>query len=173
MGDSRQNSDFCVVEEEVILLLGSNIGDREAVMERAEWELYLELGEPIARSSMYETEPWGVKDQNPFLNRVIIYQTELRPMRILELILDIETRLGRKRFEKWGPRTIDIDILFYSNIVYESKVLQIPHPHLQERRFVLAPLKEVRPDLMHPIFDKTITELYQALEDDLEVNRLT
>lgn len=160
------------MEEEVFLLFGSNLGDREAIMDQAAWELYLELGEPVLRSSLYETAPWGIAEQGPFLNRVIAYHTPLRPVRILELIIDIEKKLGRQRFDKWGPRIIDIDILFYGNIVYESPELQIPHPHLHERRFTLAPLNEICPDLVHPIFDKTIRQLYNELDDDLEVKRL-
>jgi 2-amino-4-hydroxy-6-hydroxymethyldihydropteridine diphosphokinase len=141
-------------------------------MEQAAWELYLELGEPVSQSSMYETAPWGFANQGPFLNRIISYQTSLRPVRILELAEEIEKKLGRKRFDKWGPRTIDIDILFYGNIVYESPELQIPHPHLHERRFALAPMVEIRPDFVHPILDKTIEELYNELDDELTVKKL-
>ncbi len=155
-----------------MLLYGSNLGDREAIMKQAAWEIHLELGEPVKVSSMYETAAWGITDQDPFLNCVITYNTSLRPLRILELIKETEIKLGRVRYQKWGPRTIDIDILFYDNIVYESPELQIPHPQLHKRRFVLAPLNEIRPEFRHPVLDKTIRQLYNELDDDLEVVRL-
>lgn len=157
--------DFEIVqrEEEIVLLLGSNIGDKQANLEDAIARLTDVFGEPIAVSSMLETPPWGKLDQDSFLNMAAVFTTNQKPLILLETVLDIERELGRVRQEKWGPRLIDIDIIFYGEIVYQSDILEIPHPYMQDRMFVLDPLNEVVPEYRHPLLDKTVGELWKEL----------
>jgi 2-amino-4-hydroxy-6-hydroxymethyldihydropteridine diphosphokinase len=149
---------------------GSNIGDRNGNIRMA-----LELiGEhpniEIERvSSIYETEPFGRKDQRWFLNGVVEITTSLSPEELLIELQDIEIRLGRKREERWGPRRIDLDIILFDNLIIEGEDLKIPHPGLHNRRFVLTPLVELAPRLLHPRLNKTIEELLLEVGDRCEV----
>ena len=115
--------------------------------------------EVTARSSFYETEPVGRTDQNWFLNAVVKVTTELEPNLLLEALLAIEDSMGRIRNEKWGPRIIDLDLLLYEVRVLKNSRLEIPHPEMTQRRFVLAPLAELAPDLVHPLENKSIQQL--------------
>lgn len=143
------------------LSLGSNIGDREEHLRRAR-ELLEDAGVRIIRtSSLYETEPQDVRDQPWFLNMVIEVETALFPKQLLACIHKIEHELGRKRTTAKGPRTIDIDILLYGNFVVETAQLNIPHPRMAARRFVLEPLHEIAPGLRHPIMKKTVGEMLE------------
>ena len=130
--------------------LGANLGDREASLARA-LELLRETGDVVAVSSVRETEPWGYADQPPFLNAVAALETELTARELLDELLDIERRLGRTRGgPRYGPRTIDLDILVYGDDVIDEPRLTVPHPRLHERRFALEPLQELDPDLVVP-----------------------
>ncbi len=145
------------------LSLGSNLGDREANLHRALEQLESEHVRVLRRSLIYETEPQGLRDQPWFLNLVVEAETSLPPAELLARIHEIEEQLGRKRDVPKGPRTIDIDILFYDNAAIETAELQIPHPRLAERRFVLEPLAELAPQLQHPITGRTVVEMLSAL----------
>jgi len=146
----------------VYLGLGSNVGDREENLAKA----LAQLTAPdlrIARvSSKYETEPVGFAEQRWFLNLVAEAETDLFPMQLLSRTLKIERSLGRVRTVKNGPRTIDIDILLYGKTVIRTATLEVPHPRMAERRFVLAPLAELAPDLRHPLTHKSIREMLDA-----------
>jgi 2-amino-4-hydroxy-6-hydroxymethyldihydropteridine diphosphokinase len=157
----------------VYLILGGNQGDRRANLEKAAGMLEKRAGQIGARSSIYETQPWGFSDENLFLNQVIMLRTSLSPDRLLEEIHKIETSLGRIR-EPGGyrPRSIDIDILFYDDLILDRPDLTIPHPLLRDRRFVLVPLNEIAGDLVHPVFHCRIPELLDLCTDLSEVRRL-
>jgi 2-amino-4-hydroxy-6-hydroxymethyldihydropteridine diphosphokinase len=138
-------------EHLVYLSLGSNIGDREAFLAAACQKLSAQPGvKLICSSSLYETEPVGYRDQGWFLNQVVEVRTTLRPGQLLAVIHEIENKLGRKRLIRWGPRVIDLDILLYDSLSIETEDLVIPHPRIYERSFVLVPLQEIAPDLVHP-----------------------
>jgi 2-amino-4-hydroxy-6-hydroxymethyldihydropteridine diphosphokinase len=156
---------------EVLLLLGSNIGDRKWFLEQAIKQIEADIATVIKASAVYETQSWGKTDAPDYLNQVILLQTDLPAQLILEKILNIERKLGRKREEKWGSRTIDIDILFYGDEIINEPGLQIPHPELHKRRFTLEPLDEIAPDLAHPVLNKKISDLKAELFDDLIVKK--
>ncbi len=139
--------------------IGSNLGPREESCLNA-IRLLSDRGITVRKqSSMYETEPWGVKDQPRFVNMAIEIATDKTPLELLRSLKDIEKGLGRAETAKWGPRVIDLDILFYDDLVTDEQGLQIPHPHMHEREFVLRPLAEIAPDKVHPVLKKTIREL--------------
>lgn len=153
--------------------LGSNIGDRVGYIQQAHMLLADTEGIKILNtSSLYETEPVGNEDQEWFINAVIEVKTDLKPGDLLKECFKIENRLGRVRnddIEKWAPRTIDLDILFYDNLIIAGDKLQIPHHQLHLRAFVLVPLLELAPDLVHPVLEKTVEELYNDLPSPEEV----
>jgi 2-amino-4-hydroxy-6-hydroxymethyldihydropteridine diphosphokinase len=157
----------------VYLLLGSNMGARLQLLETAIKNINQRIGEVVEKSSIYETAAWGKTDQPGFLNIAIAVNTLLSPLEVLTKALDIESQLGRIREEKWGARLIDIDIIFYGNdIVNIPDQLQIPHPEMHKRKFVLEPLVEIAPDLQHPILNKSLSELLLELSDHLEVTKI-
>jgi 2-amino-4-hydroxy-6-hydroxymethyldihydropteridine diphosphokinase len=145
----------------VYLGLGSNIGDRERYLSAALTHLAAPDLRIIRTSSTYETEPVGYADQRSFLNLVVEADTDLFPMQLLWRVGKIERALGRLRAIPNGPRTIDIDVLLYGKAVVRSASLEIPHPRMAERRFVLAPLAELVPTLRHPVTHKTISEMLE------------
>ncbi len=155
------------------LILGSNLGDRRKYLSEAAGLISERLGIIKARSSVYQTASWGVHDQPDFVNQVLMVETDLNPEDLLEGILKIETELGRERREKWGSRTMDIDILLYENRVIDKPDLKIPHPFLHERRFCLQPLNEIAPAYIHPVFNKSIARLLEDLSDTLFVKKLS
>ena len=155
--------------DDVFLLLGTNLGNKAANLESARQHISDYAGKISKLSKIYETAAWGKTDQPSFFNQVIKIQTALAPLDLLGEIHKIERSMGRIRFEKWGERIIDIDILFYGNQTFEHTELQIPHPELQNRRFTLEPLVEIAPDFNHPIFDKTIKILLAECPDKLKV----
>ncbi len=139
--------------------IGSNLGDRHENCLRA-IVLLEERGVLVQkRSSLYETEPWGVKDQPSFINMVVQIETKLKPDELLRLLKDIEKEIGRQDSIHWGPRIIDLDILLFNTLVLNEEKLQIPHPYLHEREFVLRPLNEIAPDVIHPVFHMSIDKL--------------
>jgi 2-amino-4-hydroxy-6-hydroxymethyldihydropteridine diphosphokinase len=152
-------------EQHVFLLLGSNLGDRLETLRSAQMLIGDRIGRVRSASSVYETAPWGVLDQPSFLNQVLIVATGYVPEEVLRLILEIEHELGRVRYERWGARVIDIDILYYQGMVIDSARLTVPHPRLHERRFTLVPLHEIAPDFIHPLLLKTTSQLLEACSD--------
>ena len=153
----------------VILHIGSNEGDRKLNLELALDLIQKKIGRNLGLSGVYETEAWGFTNQNSFLNQAIIIETELSATDLLRELMLIEDELGRIRHYKWGPRIIDIDIIFYDDITLDSDILTIPHPRMQERNFVLKPLNEIIPNYKHPILNKSISELTEDSMDSLSV----
>ena len=150
----------------VFLCIGSNLADRAATLRMA----IDRLGEvPFSRvaqtSSVYETDPWGNTQQGSFLNQAVEMETSLEPVPLLEACQSIERGLGRERTEKWGARTVDIDILLYDSRIVERLELRIPHPRLRDRRFVLVPLAEIAPAVPVPRTGRTVKDLLAACED--------
>ena len=141
------------------LALGSNLGDKEANLRRA-LELLQQRGvEVVKTSSFICTEPYGVTDQPQFLNGVCEVRTSLVPLALLHTLLEIEQEMGRVRLRHWGERNIDLDLLLYEDVVMDTPELILPHPDMQNRDFVLLPLAEIAPELVHPILQKSIEEL--------------
>lgn len=156
----------------VFLLLGSNLGERELLLQKAIKEINETVGPVTKQSAVYETQSWGRENEPDYLNQVIIAKTNLAANAVLTNVLAIEKELGRERYEKWGSRLIDIDILFFNDEVIEKPELIVPHPHLHKRRFTLEPLAEIAPNFIHPTLTKTIMELKSELEDNLVVKKL-
>ena len=154
---------------EVYLLLGSNEGNRKENLETARQFIAFRCGEIVSRSSLYETEAWGIKEQNSFLNQAICVFTHLAPTDLLHTLKSIEKQTGRTDTIKWGPRVIDIDILFYENDVIDTPELKIPHPFIQERRFTLTPLNEIAATFIHPVLKKTVAQLLKECPDTSSV----
>jgi 2-amino-4-hydroxy-6-hydroxymethyldihydropteridine diphosphokinase len=156
--------------EKVILGLGSNVGNRFLNIGKAIENIHFSSNFSIlAISPVYETEPWGFKNQNNFLNCVIIILCRLRPGVLLKELKDIENQIGRQKREKWKQREIDIDVLFYGSEVYKSKDLIIPHPQLPDRNFVLIPLADLIPDFIHPVSKKKVKDILRASKDNTGV----
>ena len=157
----------------VALMLGSNRGDRQEMFDQAIAHIRNRVGKVMKQSTVYETAPWGLQDQPLFLNQALLVETALPPEEVLRCVLDIETNLGRDRsmHPPGGEREIDIDVLFYGNQIVQQKDLQIPHPEIQNRRFVLTPLNELIPNFTHPLLSVTISSLLDKCEDVLKVNK--
>ena len=153
----------------VYLLLGGNLGDRILYLQQARESIDRRVGSITRTSNVYETAAWGKTDQPTFLNQVLEVHTTLSPEEVLQSINAIEHELGRIRQEHWGARVIDIDILFYDDLVQQTQRLTIPHPQLHLRRFTLMPLAEIAPDQVHPVLGKSITQLLESCPDELEV----
>lgn len=154
------------------LLIGGNLGNRSYNLQQAAQLIEAHCGDIISLSAVYETDAWGFTDQPAFLNQVLVLNTELEAEELMQQLLDTEAELGRTRAEKMGPRTIDIDILLYDDVVHHSENLTLPHPSLHLRRFALTPLAEVAASKKHPVLHKTITELLTDCPDTLAVKKI-
>lgn len=147
------------------ILLGSNLGDSEALVDKAKRLINMHIGEIITSSPIYKTEPWGEKDQNYFVNQAIRLLSNMTPTTVLSECQRIETYLGKHKITKYGPRLIDIDILLIDDMVISQADLSVPHPKLHERNFVLIPLSDIASEVIHPVFGVSITELKAHCKD--------
>lgn len=147
----------------VYLGLGTNLGDRLSNLKTAVATMQPHIV-PDDCSAIYETPPWGYEDQPAFLNQAVRGRTGLAPLELLERLKKIEARMGREPDVRYGPRIIDLDILFYDHMILESERLAIPHPHLAERAFVLVPLADLKPELRHPLLNKTVRDLLAEVD---------
>ncbi len=157
--------------DKVYILLGGNQGNSAKNLERAKAALTKAVGEIIRISSVYQTAAWGITDQPDFLNQVIVLKTKLSPTETLQKCLAIEHKMGRVRTIKNAPRIIDIDILFFEKVIMNTPELVLPHPQIQNRRFVLTPLNELSPAFIHPVLKKTIHQLLTICPDKLAVKK--
>jgi 2-amino-4-hydroxy-6-hydroxymethyldihydropteridine diphosphokinase len=157
--------------KKVYLLLGSNMGNSQIQLKKAKSLINKQAGEIIRESSIYITAAWGNTNQPDFLNQIIVINTTLSPNTLLETTLQIEDTMGRIRTIKNAPRIIDIDIIFYEKEIVNEENLQIPHPLMQERNFVLFPMNELSPQFIHPVFKKTIHQLLSTCKDKLIVKK--
>lgn len=155
------------------LLIGGNMGDRMSYLSAAKKAIENRVGRIPEESAIYETEAWGLTAQEKFLNQALAVQTNLSPRELLDAILKIEEELGRKREIKYGPRLIDIDILLFNDDVINSHNLKIPHPEIQNRRFALQCLADIAPGKIHPVLQKTISQLLAECTDPLTVNKFS
>ncbi|MCA0428752.1 MAG: 2-amino-4-hydroxy-6-hydroxymethyldihydropteridine diphosphokinase [Bacteroidetes bacterium] len=160
------------MNQNICILLGSNLGDARAQLDLAIHLLELKGIAVLHKSSVYKTAAWGKQDQPEFLNQVLLCASECSAEQVLEMCLKTEQAMGRIRTEKWEARIIDIDILLFNDQVIQLPNLQIPHPFLPQRRFSLVPLAELIPDFQHPILKKSIHQLLQDCPDKLEVCKL-
>jgi 2-amino-4-hydroxy-6-hydroxymethyldihydropteridine diphosphokinase len=150
-------------------LLGSNLGNRAKQLTDASEKIAQLIGSIDKSSCVYQTAAWGKPDQADFLNQVLLVKSDLKPLEALALVQSVELEMGRQRTIKWGERTIDIDILYVSDLVLHSPELEIPHPEIQNRKFTLVPLAEIAPDFVHPILKKSNADLLAICKDNLGV----
>lgn len=152
------------------LLLGGNLGDKEKIFSKTRSSLETQIGKIDSFSHIFETEPWGFDSDDLFWNQVVEISTSLFPEKVLEQINQIENHLGRTRkTDQYSSRIIDIDILFYGNEIISLPNLIVPHPRIQERKFALVPMNEIAPEFIHPVFQKTISQLLAECPDPLRV----
>jgi len=157
----------------VYIGIGSNLGDKLYFCEKAISEiLKTDRNKLLVKSSLFKTQPIGYTSQDWFVNGVIKIETDLEPSELLRTLKTIEARLGRTDTFQWGPRTIDLDILFFDDVELHTRDLQIPHPLIQKRRFVLIPLAEIDRNLIHPVLKKTVQELLNDFQEDQKVEKL-
>lgn len=158
--------------QEVYLLLGSNVGNRAENLAKAIAFIEERCGEVFVQSHLYETAAWGNTEQQSFYNQAIGINTDLSAENLLIAVKEIEKEVGRIETIHWGPRVIDIDIILFGNEVIDLPQLKIPHPYMHERRFTLTPLAEIASGAVHPVFNKTVSELLEECADDSEVKKI-
>lgn len=156
----------------LFLLTGSNLHNPLEQLQQAKLRLQQQFGTAIISSSIYKTAPWGNPNQPDFYNQVLVFETDQAPQAALNAILKIELEMGRVRSAKWEPRVIDIDILFMGDTIYQTPDLQIPHPHIASRRFVLEPMVEVAQDFLHPQLQQNMQHLLSVCEDTCLVEKM-
>lgn len=152
--------------------LGTNLGNKKENLERAIKQINEQIGRIISRSSFYDTTPWGFQSENRFLNAVVKVETNLTPEKLLDITQTLEEqagRTGKTDTQGYSDRLIDIDILFFNNIILKNELLEIPHPQIQKRDFVLLPLVEIAPDLRHPVLHCTMRDLLQQLQTNKQL----
>jgi len=154
------------------LLIGGNMGNRQENLEIATRRIAATIGEIKQSSAIYETEAWGLEEQPAFLNQVLLVSSTLNAQQVLKQILNIEHDMGRERIQKFGPRILDIDILFFNRDIIHEPGLNVPHPQLHLRRFTLKPLNDIAPQFRHPELGKTISDLLSTCPDPLTVKKL-
>ena len=162
-----------MASETVFVLLGSNLGDRELLVNQASKMIGERCGKIVAKSRLYESEPWGFKSEHWFLNQVVKVETALSPDDLMKELLEIEKELGRDRsvpHEGYVSRPMDLDILYFGNEINDTQMVTAPHPRLHERRFTLLPLCDVAPDFVHPVMKKTNLQLLDECQDAGKVN---
>ncbi len=153
--------------------IGSNLGDKIEQCRKAITEILAIHGHRLlAQSSFYKTQPMGYLAQDWFINGVIHIETDLDPLELLRKLKEIESKMGRKETVRWGPRAIDLDLLLYDDLVMKTEELEIPHPRLKDRQFVLIPLVEISPNLIHPSIKKTMRELLSEIQEDQGVEKI-
>ncbi len=157
--------------QHLFLSLGGNLGNTREIFEGAYPHIEKKIGKIAVYSSIYQTEAWGPIPQADFLNQVVLVTTTLKPEACLTELLEIERQFGRERKERWGPRTLDLDILFYGDVIIAASDLSIPHPRIAERKFILTPLAEIAPLFEDPTSRKSMTALLAACADESQVNR--
>jgi 2-amino-4-hydroxy-6-hydroxymethyldihydropteridine diphosphokinase len=155
------------------LLIGGNLGDRTAYLNRAKELIQENCGMLAKISAIYETAAWGLEAQPSFYNQALLLETTLPAAQLMQQLLDIETRIGRKREIKMGPRTIDIDMLLFNQEIINTPLLTVPHPRLPERRFALLPLAEIAATVLHPVLRQTIGQLLHDCPDTLDVHKIS
>ncbi len=161
-------------EHHCLIGLGTNLGDKFANLEKAKEEIADRCGRIVSSSFIYMSSPWGYESKNGYLNQCLLIRTEWLPGNLLKRMLLVEQEMGRERRKKeYTDRIIDIDILFYDQLVMDTPDLKIPHPLVGERLFVLKPLLDIAPGYIHPGFNKTVRELYDQCPDTLEVRRVS
>lgn len=149
--------------ERIAIGLGSNLGDRHVFLMKAVSELFEEFLEYPSASLIYETEPWGISEQPKFLNAVVVGESEWKPPAIVNYLKELERRLGRTQSVQYGPREIDLDLLVYGDKFWDSEGVAVPHPRMEERDFVLVPLKDVWPTWVHPVTNQTVDQMISNL----------
>jgi 2-amino-4-hydroxy-6-hydroxymethyldihydropteridine diphosphokinase len=159
--------------KEAFIGLGTNLGNREENLKKAIENIIMYAGDVISCSGIYVTEPWGFRSEDHFLNLVLRIATSLKPVDLLKHLLKIEMQMGRLRgTEKYSSRIIDIDILLYGNEIINKPYLKIPHPEIPERKFVLVPLCDIAPEMIHPVLKKTFKDLLEECNDESIVKRI-
>lgn len=163
-----------MASESVFILLGSNLGNRESLIDKACVMIGEKCGEIMEKSSLYESEPWGFEAEQWFLNQVIRISTTMQPDELMTVLLSIEKALGRDRqviHDGYASRTMDLDILYCGNQIVVTKMVTAPHPRLHQRRFTLLPLCELAPDMVHPVLNLTNSQLLERCEDTGKVRQ--
>ncbi len=160
------------MQNQVFILLGSNLGNKQANLSIARQEISRLAGKIVTASSIYKTDPWGNNQQPAFYNQVLELSSSLEAVALLSQVLDIEKKLGRIRKNRWEARAIDIDILFFGSSIIQVDNLTVPHPEIPNRKFTLLPLIEIAPDFIHPASGKTVSQLLIECEDKLRVEKL-
>ena len=160
-----------MTEHTAYLLLGTNLGNRSENLSKATAAIRMFLGRIESQSHIYETEPWGRPHQPKFYNQAIKVVTPCSPLETLHLMKQVEFLLGRDNAERWAPRVIDIDILFFNKDIIKAPNLIVPHPEIQNRRFVLIPMNELSPNFKHPVFQQSIHQLLKNCKDVLDVKK--